>query len=101
MPKQSNGSADQQPETLSVREADVRYAGEWVLLQITEWDKYHAPFAGRVIAHGIMRRVKQAFAKLIAATGVRPDAPVYLFAAGALERPWTDGVGEPGARGEP
>ena len=73
---------------LSMEDVEAQYAGQWVLLKVTDRDAYDAPSAGEVVAHGPRRRVIQAL-RAIGASGERPEAPYALFAAGAFVRPGT------------
>jgi hypothetical protein len=45
-----NDQADS-PLTLSVKEAAATYPGEWVLIRVTEFDRYGVPKRGQVINH--------------------------------------------------
>jgi hypothetical protein len=64
----------------SLEQIEAQYAGQWVLVEETHWNKNGQPLAGRVIAHS---QEKEA----VVATGVQyrkqhPDVQLFLFYAG-------------------
>jgi|SwirhirootsSR2_FD_contig_31_7603007_length_1341_multi_3_in_0_out_0_2 hypothetical protein len=69
------------PQGVSLLEQiEEQYAGQWVLVEETLWNKSGQPLAGRVIAHS---QEKEA----VVATGVQyrkqhPDVQLFLFYAG-------------------
>ena len=84
MPKRVLATA-QDADLITVTDVDVRYAGQWVLMEVTESDARRGPTAGRILEHGTKARVNKVLAR-IAATGIRPELPLYIFAAGAFLR---------------
>ena len=44
-------ASETQAEALSVDEAIAPYPNEWIFMQVTGEDKYHAPSHGRILAH--------------------------------------------------
>lgn len=73
-------------ESLPIGQIELRYAGRWVLTEMTASDNRGTPLEGRVIAHGTRKRVNKALAA-IAAAGKRPNCTYCLFAAGAFLGP--------------
>ena len=64
----------------SLGQIEEQYAGQWVLVEETIWNKSGRPLAGRVIAH---RQDKET----VVETGVQygkqhPDVQLFLFYAG-------------------
>lgn len=64
----------------SLEHIEAQYAGQWVLVEETLWNKRGHPLAGRVIAHSQEKET-------VVATGVRyrkrhPDVQLFLFYAG-------------------
>jgi hypothetical protein len=65
---------------LSLEQIEEQYAGQWVLVEETLWNKSGRPVAGRVVAHSQEKET-------VVATGVqygrqRPDVQLFLFYAG-------------------
>ena len=67
------------PGMLSLEQIEEQYAGQWVLVEETLWNKSR-PLAGRIIAHSQEKET-------VVATGVQyrkqhPDVQLFLFYAG-------------------
>ena len=63
-----------------LEQIEAQYAGQWVLIKKTLWNKREQPLAGRLIAHSPEK-------KTVVATGVQyrkqhPDMQLFLFYAG-------------------
>jgi hypothetical protein len=70
--------AETQPQELSVDEAIARYPNEWIFMQVTAEDEYHAPSRGLILAHHPRRGIIQRrIMKAIAAR--QGDEQYYLF----------------------
>jgi len=61
-------------------EVVARFEGEWVLLEVTEFDEHRVPSRGVVMAHGKSGPVHKAMEKKLV-SGERPDAGYYIFQA--------------------
>ena len=64
----------------SLEQIEEQYAGQWVLVEETLWNKSGRPLAGRVIAHSQEKET-------VVETGVQygqkhPDMRLFLFYAG-------------------
>ena len=64
----------------SLEQIEAQYAGQWVLVEETLWNKSGQPLAGRVIAHSQEKET-------VVETGVQyrkqhPDVQLFLFYAG-------------------
>jgi len=64
----------------ALEQIEGQYAGQWVLVEETLWNKREQPLAGRLIAHSPEKEA-------VIATGVQyrkqhPDVQLFLFYAG-------------------
>jgi len=64
----------------SLEQIEEQYAGQWVLVEETLWNKSGQPLAGRVVAHSQEKET-------VVETGVQyrkqyPDVQLFLFYAG-------------------
>lgn len=78
-------AVEQQPLVLSVEEARLRYHGEWVLMQVREYDEHANPSGGPILAHSPHRDVVSQALRARPPSALRredPDAgPYYIFKA--------------------
>lgn len=78
-------AVEPQPLVLSVEEARVRYAGEWVLMQVREYDERADPSGGLILAHSPHRGDVSTALRARPPSALRrrdPDAgPYYIFKA--------------------
>jgi hypothetical protein len=69
-------------EVLSIPEIESRYPNEWVILEVTKFDKIKGPLLGRVLAHSRHRRdlvkIDRAFSEQ------NPRRMTYVFFAGPV-----------------
>jgi hypothetical protein len=64
----------------SLEQIEEQYAGQWVLVEETLWDKSGRPLAGRVIAHS---QEKETVVEVGVQYGKQhPDVQLFLFYAG-------------------
>jgi hypothetical protein len=68
-------------EILTIDEAIARYYGEWILMEVTEFDERRLPHKGRVAAHShSRRRIEAAMDRLHAFSG--ESGPFYYLFSG-------------------
>src|SRR6266540_4465945 len=68
------------PQVLSVDEAIARHPNEWIFMQVTGEDKYHAPSHGRILAHHPKRGILQR--RIMKTSAARKgDERYYVFQA--------------------
>ncbi|HZQ37704.1 MAG TPA: hypothetical protein VFD32_17355 [Dehalococcoidia bacterium] len=66
-------------ELLTVDEASERYANQWLLMRVHEYDEYHTPYRGEIIAVGKHRGDIHQVELAAVAEAVRTGGSVYVF----------------------
>ena len=81
-PSRAEQPPEKQPESieiLTVDEAIARFPGEWILMEVTEFNARRMPFRGRVAIHNRSRRRFDAAMDRIDAFTGEPGPYYYLF----------------------
>jgi len=66
-------------ELLTVDEASERYANQWLLMRVHEYDEYHTPFRGEIIAVGKHRGDIHPAEMAAISEGLKTGGGIYVF----------------------
>jgi hypothetical protein len=87
-------------ELMTVDEASERHAGQWLLMRVHEYNEYHNPFRGEIIAVGKHRGDIHEAEMAAIAEGLRTGVGIYVFRSRHLAKrggrrrpPYGDPVG--------
>jgi len=64
---------------LSVDEATSEFPGQWILMRVTEFDRYRNPYKGEVVEHSRNNPRITKVLREIASALHTPEQPYYLF----------------------